>query len=240
MCSVVSNAPPIDPATPTIDLLAFLLVLSTDDSKTECVLPFPVDTRRAAASRDPRTGAVEVRMPLLRSALRIEDGPDPGTLQWNLRNALGGGDDGAGTDGGTDDEPLDGGAKGRAPRNEKSDDSSADVLGSYFLCAEVDDEDVGDTRPFPEDAFHARDALSRHLSERQEEERKDRIEKNDRGRDEADAEHINTNDPRKNCHDAEAEEDGKSFTLKKAQNVMKKILQDHGSVVSSDLVLALV
>ena len=189
-------------------------------------------------------------MPLLENALNIDDGPDPGTKQWELRHALGGGSiSKSGSAVYVDDK------KGDTGENESSsNESTRDVFSSYFLggvntngnnkdSSDIDDEAEG---PLPEDAFHSQDVLSRHLLQQQEEERKARSNTKDshsHSRDGADIEYINVDDFRPTKNESDEEECKSSSTLKMAQNVMKHNLQDRGTIAmgsSSDLVLGLV
>ena len=172
-------------------------------------------------------------MPLLQKALQIGDGPDPGTRPWDLQNALGGGNR-------EDNKLLDDVKKDSASCNEKPDDSYTDMFGSYYLGVEINDEDINDMQPLPEDAFHSQDILSRHLLQQKEDEQKANRAKNDQGRDGADVEYINVNDFRPKPHNNGAKGDDKSCTLKKAQSIMKTSLQCQGSIMGSDLVLGLV
>ena len=190
-------------------------------------------------------------MPLLENALNIDDGPDPGTKQWELRHALGGGSiSKSGSAVYVDDK------KGDTGENESSsNESTRDVFSSYFLggvntngnnkdSSDIDDEAEG---PLPEDAFHSQDVLSRHLLQQQEEERKARSSsgnaKNIHSRDGADIEYINVDDFRPTKNESSAEECRSSSTLKMAQSVMKDNLQNRGTIAmgsGSDLVLGLV
>ena len=258
-CSIISssNTPTsinLLEATPTVDLSAFLLVVSTNNGvKTECILPFPVDTHKTSTTYNPTTGLLEIQMPLLENALNIDDGPDPGTKQWELRHALGG-DNSIGSKSGSAAHVDD--KKGDTGKNESgSSETTKDVFSSYFLDANSNtnnnddggDIDNDDTEgPLPEDAFHSQDVLSRHLLQQQEEERKARSSSsnttNSHGRDGADIEYINVDDFRPTKNES-AREECKSSTLKMAQKVMKDNLQDRGTIVgsgSSDLVFGLV
>jgi len=235
-CSIGSNKPLTNVDMPRVDLSAFLLILSTQESRTECILPFPVDTRKASTTYDPETGVVETCMPLLQKSLQIEDGPDPGTRPWELQNALGG------------DTSNSAAINDRTSTNDSAlynkkrpDGPSADTMyGSYFVADEIDDEDVDDLQPLPEDAFHSQDVVSRHLLQQQEEERRERVAKNDHGRDGADVEYINVDDFRRKHRTDESKEDDNSCTLEKAQRVMKDSLQNRGSSMCGDIVLGLV
>ena len=184
-------------------------------------------------------------MPLLENALNIDDGPDPGTKQWELRHALGGISK-SGSAVYVDDK------KGDTGENESSsNESTRDVFSSYFLGgvntngnnndSDIDDDAEG---PLPEDAFHSQDVLSRHLLQQQEEERKARSNaKDSHSRDGADIEYINVDDFRPTKNESSAEECKSSCTLKMAQSVMKDNLQNRGTIAmgsSSDLVLGLV
>ncbi|KAL7543566.1 hypothetical protein ACHAXR_012875 [Thalassiosira sp. AJA248-18] len=231
-CSILPNTPPANLTTPTVDLSAFLLVLSTSDSKTECILPFPVDTHKTGVTYNSTTVVVEIHMPLLQPALHVDAGPDPGTRPWELQNALGGGKSSGAT-------YYKGNKRESACCNE-ADDSSQQMFGSYFLDSEIDDEDNDGMQPLPEDAFHSQDVLSRHLLQQQEEEREERSAKGRHNRDGADVEYIDVDKFRPKPRNDEAKEDCKSSTLKKAQSVMKTNLRDHGSMVASDLVFGLV
>ena len=136
----------------TLEASAFLLVLSSDNhSKTECVLPFLIDSHTTTCTYDSGTKMLEIRMPLLRSMMNAEEGPDPGTKQWEFANAF---------SGGTIDESL----EKTVSNNE---DSSADAVQSDV---ESDSEDL----TLPEDLFHKQDALSRHYLKQQEDEKQDK------------------------------------------------------------------
>ena len=257
-CSIIissSNTPTstnLLKATPTVDLSAFLLVVSTNNGvKTECILPFPVDTHKTKTTYNPTTGLLEIQMPLLANALNIDAVPDPGTKQWELRRALGCGSSisKSGSAVYVDDKKEDTGEN-----ESSSNETTRDVFSSYFLggvntngnnkdSSDIDDEAEG---PLPEDAFHSQDVLSRHLLQQQEEERKARSNTKDshsHSRDGADIEYINVDDFRPTKNESDEEECKSSSTLKMAQNVMKHNLQDRGTIAmgsSSDLVLGLV
>ena len=173
-------------ATPEVDVSAFLLVISTDNNvKTECILPFPVDTHKTTSAYNPSTGVLEIAMPLLlRSSLY--DGPDIGTKQWKIQTAFGSG----------------GEKNKRSARKvvEVEGDGSKDKTNNFgsYICDTnnlIQDEngnhDNDDMNTLPEDAFHAQDVLSRHILQQQENERSARREKNDHiGREGADVEYI--------------------------------------------------
>jgi hypothetical protein len=175
--------------TPMVDLSPFLLSVSTRNAKTECILPFPVDTRQAAITYNNRSGDLEIRMPLLQSTLNLED---PGTRQFEIQNAIGGHRSGGTIDGrmysvmDLERSEHDCTSHGNATKEV--------MFSSYFLEANMDDEDI-DTQQLPEDAFHSQDILSRHLLQQQNDERvMPRNAKNDHGRREADTEYINVDD----------------------------------------------
>jgi hypothetical protein len=139
---------------PTVDLSPFLLCVSTGDARTECVLPFSVDARKTTITHNIRNGELEIIMPLLRSSLHLEHGPDPGTPQFEIQNALSGGKSG---------DTID----GRACNNMGN--SSKEVM--IGLDDQTADEDiVNETRELPEDLFHSQDALSRYLLQQREKE----------------------------------------------------------------------
>eukprot|EP00804_Cyclotella_cryptica_P015420 CCRYP_008036-RA/>CCRYP_008036-RA protein AED:0.30 eAED:0.29 QI:0/-1/0/1/-1/1/1/0/582 len=137
-----------------VNLSAFQLVLSSPyHSKTECVLPFPVDSHRTSCTFNAATKTLKISMPLL----HIE-GPDPGTKQWEIANAL------SRDVNGTCDSGL-----GKIVSNEDCDFNAAEQ--SSHLNTENDTESFDENQQLPEDAFHCQDALSRLYLEQQEEER---------------------------------------------------------------------
>jgi len=143
---------------PTVELSAFLLVLSTKDGKTKCVLPFPVDTRQSSKTFNNDTGVMEVQVPLLQ--MNINDGPDIGTEQWKIQNAFGGGVN-----------------KMKSDKEEKSaqDMSASDHQDANTLNDDDDSDGFDESQPLAEDAFHAQDILSTHNLQLQEEEREAHI-----------------------------------------------------------------
>ncbi|KAL7545899.1 hypothetical protein ACHAWF_014805 [Thalassiosira exigua] len=211
-CSVGISAALSNLRTPTIELSALLLVLSMDNTTTECTLPFPIDTRRSSVTYNPTTGVLSLRMPLLRTALEIEGGPDPGTHQWQVQSALSGGS------AAKDEIKAD---KEEIVPGIQSEDTAKDM---FFLGSDNEEEDVDDTQPLPEDMFHSHDVLSQHLLKQQEEERKVRAAKKDQGRDEANVEYIDVNDFRQ-PRDSRCDCKSKSATMEKAEAVMKQRLQ---------------
>ena len=141
---------------PAVELSAFLLVLSTKDVKTECILPFPVDTRQASKSHNNDTGVVEVRVPLLQ--MSINDGPDIGTEQWKIQNAFSGGGD----------------KKKSGKETSTQDESTSSYQNTNTLDDDDDSDAFDESQPLAEDAFHAQDILSTHNLRMQEEERDSR------------------------------------------------------------------
>ena len=185
-CTLQSQQPSISVqrATPEVDVSAFLLVISTDNNvKTECILPFPVDTHKTTSTYNTSTGVLEITMPLLLHS-SLYDGPDIGTKQWKIQTAFGSG----------------GEKNKRSARKVVEGDASKDKTnnsGSYFCDTnnfnndENGNHDNDDMQTLPEDAFHAQDVLSRHILQQQENECNARREKNDHiGREGADVEYI--------------------------------------------------
>ena len=175
------NGQTLTPAT-TVNVSAFLLEISFGPSrnlKTECVLPFPVDTQRIKSTYNKNDGMLEVSMPLLQSALCVDAGPDPGTRQWELQYALAG-------KGGIKSNKMH--TENKIAEHDK--DTSENVLDSYFMKHNDAGDASDDDKPLPEDIFHSRDVLSRHLLQQQEEERDERKSRNNQSRDDADVEHI--------------------------------------------------
>ena len=228
-CSIVSTVLASKPTIPMVELSAFQLVLSTscNNSKTECILPFPVDSQHSTTMYNESTTMLEVHMPLL--PLCVDKNPDPGTRQYGIQKALGkNGRFTASVNTGNKEEPS------RLP----PDDSFKGVFGSYFVEASVDESEVEDgTKPLPEDTFHSQDVLSQHLMQTQDEERKERSAKSAQDREGADVEYINVNDFKPNAN-KNGHGDKKSQTLTKAESAMKKIML--GSKMGGDLVLGLV
>ena len=171
-CSTGSTSD-IDATPPAVELSAFLLVLSTKDVKTECILPFPADTRQASKSYKLDTGVVEVRVPLLR--MNNNNGPDIGTEQWKIQNAFGSGGD-----------------KKKSNKEKSAQDVSvSDHQDANTLNHDDDDSDGFDeSQALAEDAFHAQDILSTHNLRLQEEERESRSSSSRQGREGADVEYI--------------------------------------------------
>jgi hypothetical protein len=181
------------PTIPTVDLSPFLLSVSTG-SKTECVLPYPVDIRKADITYNSGNGALEIRMPLLRSALNVDDGPDPGTRQYEIQYAISDRHDKTTYRGARNDDV----ARRRCDSNlTPGHDSAARgfKVGLYSLGDNTVDVEV-DAQRLPEDAFHSQDALSRHMLWQQKDEREKRrgSAESSRGRDGADTEYINVDD----------------------------------------------
>ena len=192
----------------TVELSAFTLFVSS----VECVLPFPVDVTQTTISSDARNGVTDFRMPILQYS-----GPDPGTRQWELQKAFSGGDVGT---------TVDFGGRTSEKAHLLGNSSGNSILGTYFQDADDEDEDIDNSQPLAEDAFHSCDVLSRHFLHQQEEERKARRGAgNENGRDGADVEYMNVDEIRGN--QSSAKNAGVSPTLKVAENVLKNRLQDH-------------
>jgi hypothetical protein len=182
------------PTIPTVDLSPFFLSVSTGGSKTDCILPFPVDTRKVVITYNSRNCAMEIRMPLLRGALNLDDGPDPGTRQYEIQHAI------------SDriDKTINGGASSDDTAPKKSDRNLTSrhgnaARGVKFGPCSLDDNtfDVGvDAQRLPEDAFHFQDALSRHMLRQQDDEREKRRRsaENSGGREGADTVYVNVDD----------------------------------------------
>lgn len=205
--------------TPTLELSAFALILSGE----ECVLPFPVDAHRSTVARNPHTGDMEIRMPILWCS-----GPDPGTRQWELQKAFS--VDGRAVTGNT----VLGGETHEIeyPFVDNPDDT---FFGNFFRNADDESDDIDESKPLPEDGFHSQDILSRHILQQQEEERKARTSarKADNGGG-AEVEYLNLNEILPNP--GSAKDDDVSPTLKKAGNVLRNHLQGY----SKDFVMGLV
>lgn len=165
---------------PTIDVSAFLLTLSKTEKNaaTECVLPFPVDGHKTSAQYETKSGMLELRMPILQSALDFEHTVDPGTRQWEIQNALR-----MKINDNDETREADG-----APKMESEDQSSGlTYLTDDFGLESIgnNDNDVDDDSsdgPLPEDAFHSQDVLSRHLLQTQKEGEKNAQQRKGAGR----------------------------------------------------------
>lgn len=201
-----------------VEASAFLLILSSDNhSKTECVLPFPIDSHKTKCTFNAATKTVEIEMPLLQSLLNAELGPDPGTKQWGLANAFSRGTcvDKVIDDDGNDEDQGD----FQSNISESSDTSSPD-------------EDA----KLPEDAFHSQDALSRHYLQQQEEEKTAKRNNHEqmmaKGRDDEDTEYIDIKDFQPGgkyysenvCVQPDKEVNGDIVVLKKAEEALEKSL----------------
>lgn len=169
-CSLQSGLAQSD--LPAINVSAFLLTMSKTEmgSATDCVLPFAVDTRQISARYESKSGILELNMPLLQSALDFEQNADPGTRQWEIQNAF--------REKSGDDNP----------KKQCHDEARAETCVNDEL-GQNDDKDI-----LPEDAFHSRDIMSRHLLQRQEEMQKPQQQKSVRGREGADTEYIDEAD----------------------------------------------
>ena len=204
----------------TVEASAFLLVLSSDNhSKTECVLPFLIDSHTTKCTYDSGTKMLEIRMPLLQSMMNAEAGPDPGTKQWELANAF---------SRGTIDESL--------QKTISNTDSSADASNNE---SEPEDETL------PEDLFHSRDALSRHYLKQQEDEKQDKRNNYDEmlaRREEDNTEIVDIQDFQRGCRDNMKSIDNiaTSDTLKKAEEALKQSLTSDGNEYASSFVFGLV
>ena len=181
---------------PAINVSAFLLTMSKTEmnSATECVLPFAVDTHQISARYETKSGMFELRMPILQNALDFEQHADPGTRQWEIQNAF--------RMKSSDDKP-----------NKQCDDESS---RSPYLKHDDEDKDI-----LPEDAFHSRDIMSRHLLQKQEEMQKSQQQKSVRGREGADTEYIHVDDfkPGGKHH---GKKDARDPMLQQAEEVLKQ------------------
>ena len=166
---------------PTVDLSSCLLILgSSGKCRTECVLPFYVDPRGTTATYAESTGTLTLEMPLLVRASNIDDGPDPGTRQYELQHALGLNS--------VDEETVD------------HVEPTSDSLASAYFAGDEDAVLPVEEMRLPEDSFHAADAMSQHMLRKQEEERQSHVDKAEaaRGRENAagdsDVEYIDGGD----------------------------------------------
>ena len=218
-CSIKSNTPTSSnhATIPTVELSAFTLFVSS----VECVLPFPVDVTQTTIACNGGNGVIEIRMPILQYS-----GPDPGTRQWELQKAFSGGDVGTTVDGRTVSRYSDLGGRTSEKAHLLGNSSGNSILGTYFQDVDDEDEDIDNSQPLAEDAFHSCDVLSRHFLHQQEEERRARRgARNENGRDGADVEYMNVDEIRGN--QSSAKNAGVSPTLKVAENVLKNRLHDH-------------
>ncbi|EJK52473.1 hypothetical protein THAOC_28242, partial [Thalassiosira oceanica] len=172
VCSCLSGDDEGGRSPPTVDLSSCLLILGSGKSRTECVLPFYVDSRGSTAAYVESTGTLTLEMPLLVRASRIGDGPDPGTRQYELQNALG----------------LNSVGEEIADHVEPTSDS----LASAYFASDEDAVPVEEMK-LPEDSFHAADAMSQHMLRKQEEERQSHVDKADAARRENAADACNSN-----------------------------------------------
>ncbi len=216
-CSIRSSIQKMEhmAITPTVELSAFTLFVSGE----ECRLPFPVDTHQTSVASNPRTGHIEIRMPVLQCS-----GPDPGTLQWELQKAFRVRDAGATVDEKAVNSP--GGRTGEIAQL-LGHSAGGTTFDTYFRDYDDDAEEYDyDSQPLPEDTFHLQDVLSRHFLHQQEEERSARKSTmTDNSRDGADVEFIDLDEIRQK--QASAKEDGVSSTFKVAKNVLRNHLHDH-------------
>eukprot|EP00984_Skeletonema_dohrnii_P023728 scaffold12816_cov126-Skeletonema_dohrnii-CCMP3373.AAC.7 len=188
---------------PAINVSAFLLTMSKTEmnSATECVLPFAVDTHQISARYETKSGMFELRMPLLQSALDFEQHADPGTRQWEIQNAF----------------------RMKSSDNKPKKVCDDDSSGSPYLEDDFgrNDDSNEDKDILPEDAFHSRDIMSRHLLQKQEEMQKSQQQKSVRGREGADTEYIHVDDfkPGGKHH---GKKDVRDPMLQQAEKVLKQ------------------
>lgn len=216
-CSIGTNSSmsSIPTTQPMVELSAFTLLVSG----VECILPFPVDAHQTIVANNPHTGEMQIRMPLLQYS-----GPDPGTRQWELQKAFCSGNMSATVDGtvGSSDRVLD----CKNYESSRLGSTVGDVMFSaYFqdVCDDDAEEDANDSQQLPEDVFHSQDILSRHILQKQEEERRAR--RSTESRDGAEVEYINVNEL---CSKQGSVRDYcVAPTLKMAENVLKNQLSDH-------------
>ena len=210
-----------------IEASAFQIVLSSNNySKTACVVPFPIDSRKTKCTLITQTKSLEIKMPLLQSAMRPEDGPDPGTKQWGLAHAF--------ARASKEDDPA-----------YDEDDGAADLPANYFDIRDADSED--DDEKLPEDAFHSTDALSRHYLQQQEEEQQSKRDNHAQmlaSLDGGDTEFINVEDfqPGGKYFAQETSDNvaSSNATLKRAGDVLKRSLGLEETRFGSDFAYDLV
>jgi hypothetical protein len=210
-------------STTAVDLSTFLLrvVSTTGDAKiTDCVLPFPVDTRHSLnttsynSCKNSCEEVMEIRMPLLHSALYPIHGPDPGTPQFEILHALSSGVDKSVFDTTVVDgrQIVDSSTMVNAVATKdviQPDSYNIRNATAKTMVGQVDKEDGRDDveetqqqqhQQLPEDAFHSQDILSRHYLQQQQdniEMRRSMATNKDntgRGADGADVEYINVDD----------------------------------------------
>jgi hypothetical protein len=228
---------------PVINVSAFLVTLSKTESNsaTECVLPFAVDSQKTSVKYDTKSGAFEIRMPILRSARDFEQNADPGTRQWEIQNAF---------RRKSNDKGEEKGKAASRPKDVAQDDqetrgaSYLDIFDHTLLEEDTsgnDCEDDDSSRPLPEDAFHSQDILSKHLLKKQEEERNAQKQKNISR--EGAVEHVDYFKPEgmlKN-EDETTTRGQDSSLLSKAEEVLKQNLPESCHQISgSHLALGLV
>ena len=191
---------------PAINVSAFLLTLSITEtnSATECVLPFAVDTHQISAQYETKSGILEMKMPILQSALDFEQNADPGTRQWEIQNAF------------RMKSSDDTGGKAASPPKKECHDHS--------VSSHLEDDAL------PEDAYHSQDIMSRHLLQKQGEAQKSQQQKNvGIGREGAETEYIHVDDFKEGGKYHAKREEGASresrdFVLLKAEEVLKQHL----------------
>lgn len=216
-----------------VEASAFQLVLSSNNhSKTECVLPFPIDSSRTCCvvkcAFEVSTKTLEIKMPLLQSTLTAEDGADPGTKQWGLANAF----------------------SGRAKVDEECNDCDVSDHGESITnyIDTSDTESVKAAQELPEDMFHSQDALSMHYLQQQEEEKKSKWNSHEQmlaGRDGDDTDVIDINDFKPGgkyfvMPERSGDDIASNDTLKKAEDVLKQSMGIDGGLQSMDLAYRLV
>ncbi|KAL7465096.1 hypothetical protein ACHAXS_005426 [Conticribra weissflogii] len=218
---------PTEDLPPKVNASALLLEVSHGPNKTECVLPFPVDTQHVSCEFSKVSGTLIIYMPVLPISVDV---PDHGTRQRELHHAFGGG-------------------KVHESKNDvveitcNPEKADIDILNSYFVEGDDQDDESDDERPLPEDAFHSHDALSCHLLEQQKKESEEGRAKSKDGREDADVEYIDVNDfrpggkyyssPEKIVKEQVNESE---LTLKRAEDVMKKKLSGIGCGLAFSLV----
>ena len=205
MCSIQDGLSRSD--LPSIHVSAFLLTLSAKpemNAATECVLPFAIDTHQISARYKTATGLLELRLPLLQSALDFEQNADPGTCQWEIQSAFRMKD--------RDDSPQ----KEKIVCDESSRPTSQDG----------DDKDNNNNDVLPEDAFHSQDFMSRHLLQQQKEMQNAQQEKSKSiGREGAETEYIEDSVTQQSKENSEC----RNVMLDKVEEVLKQHLPCHSS-----------
>ncbi len=166
----------------TVDCSAFLLsVLAPGFIKTEIILPYPVEWKKSRAMYDAGAQELCVDVPVLRDD--IDECCDVGTKAWNLKEALSTGDKKPSKSSAAEEKEHKAGEGMAEDKFHLNMPKGYNMYSGQYQDGDVED-DGNDTGELPEDRFHQQDIISQHILQQQADERKNKIEKADKERQE--------------------------------------------------------